>query len=341
MSKLNGLQTPGRIFLLSVVGTLSFLGATVQASGQALQCGANITTDTTLTADLGPCPDGLGIDGAPAHVTLNLNGRTISGSGGGGGISIGAVSSGLTIKGPGTITNFGTGIAMGGIGDVLVYDVVLKGNQEGIGINNQFPGTIRVLNNVILGGKQGQTGISLADVDNVYIYKNTISGHSVAAVSIFAETSSVVDENLITLNQAGIVVATSVAVPACYNIRGNVVTLNRGNGIQVGFSGGSSLQAFPATIATCGNVEDNTVDLNGGSGIAIAGGTRALVQDNMVLFNKINGIGISASVTADQVIGNRVQNNGTDLFWDGTGTQVCWQQNIFDTSSPATLPPCD
>lgn len=343
MSKMNCLQMLERIFLMSVVGAFLFLGATTQASAQALQCGANITTNTTLTADLGPCSGvGLGVDGAPAHVTLNLNGHTISGSGMGTGVTVGSVSFGLTIKGPGKITNFGLGIDMGGSGDVLIYDLLLKGNQAGMAIGNFRSGSSRVLNNVIVGGKQGQTGISLGNVDNVYIYKNTISEFAIA-VQMLAETTSVVDENLIIGNHAGI--AAGGGTPFCYNIRGNVVALNLGTGVQIGGPiGGSSPQAVPTTIQTCGTVEDNTITLNGGSGIAVAGGEgvfSALVQDNIVSFNKINGISVTG-IGLDQVIGNRVQDNGTDLFWDGIAPpqQVCWFQNIFNTSSPATLPPC-
>jgi hypothetical protein len=339
MSKLNCLQILGRIFLLSVVGTFSFLGATVQSVAQALQCGANITTDTTLTADLGPCPlGGLGIDGAPAHVTLSLNGHTISGSGVGVGVTVGAVGSGLTIKGPGTISNFVAGISMGGgPGDVLVYDLVLKRNQGGIEIGGR-QATVRILNNVITGGRQGQTGISLTDSGTVYVYKNTISGF-VTAVLLPFETGSVVDENLITLNQTGIYLPVSLFGLPSYCIRGNVVTLNQGTGIQIGSTAGRSSEALTATIAPCQTVEDNTVTFNGGSGIAVTG-VPAQVQDNIVSFNRINGISETNIPTTNQVIGNRLRNNGTDLFWDGIGT-VCWQQNIFNTSSPATLPPCD
>lgn len=335
MSKMNCLQMLGRIFLLSVACTLPFLGASVQSSAQALQCGATISTNTTLSADLRPCANGLTINNASAPVTLNLNGHTISGSGGGVGVVVAGVGYGLTIKGPGKITNFGTGIFMEGAGDVLVYDLELKGNQGGMAIRGQT-GTIRVLNNVIVGGSQATIGISLGSVNNVYIYRNAISGFTTAILLPY-ETGGEVDENLITLNQTGIEVSGfSQLGIACFNIRGNLVTLNQGTGIQIG----STSEIAAAATLTCGQiVEDNTVALNSGRGIALTQVAGILVQDNMVSFNKINGISITDIPGTNQVIGNRVQNNGTDLFWDGTGAP-CWQQNIFNTSSTATLPPC-
>ena len=341
MSKMNCLQMLERIFLMSVVGAFLFLGPMTQASAQALQCGANITTNTTLIADLGPCPgNGLGIDGATAHVTLNLNGHKISGSGAGAGVSVGAVGSGLTIKGPGKIKNFGVGILMGGVGDVLVYDLTIKGNQQGIGIVGQ-EGTARVLNNVIEGGEQAQIGVYFDQDSSAYVYKNTIT-RFVTAVEIPFESSAVVDENLITLNQTGIYLPISLLGSPDYCIRGNVVTLNQGTGIQIGSTAGSSSDALPDALpvpSPCGTVEDNTVTFNGASGIAVTNEVSTRVLDNVVSFNKINGISITDS-SSSRVAGNRVQNNGTDLFWDGTGAP-CWQQNIFNTSSPVTLPPCD
>jgi len=285
----------------------------------------------------------LGIDGATAPVTLNLNGHKISGTGSGVGISVGSVGSGLTIQGPGKIKNFGVGIGLGGVGDVLIYDLVLERNQGGITISQG--GTVRVLNNVISGGPQGQTGIFFDEDSGAYIYKNTISGF-VTAVEIPYESSAVVDENLITLNQTGIYLPVSapLGVPA-YCIRGNVITFNQETGIQMGSMAGASADALPemvpaiATNQPCFTVEDNTVTFNGGSGISVTNEVSTSVRDNMVSFNRINGISITGS-SSSQVAGNRVQNNGTDLFWDGTGAP-CWQQNIFNTDSPATLPPCD
>jgi parallel beta-helix repeat protein len=331
MSKLN--------FQVVLMGIFLVLAGTVQASAQ---CGTTITTSTTLTADLGPCPaDGLDIGEAPGPLTLNLNGHTIRGSGASIGVQVGPVANGVIIKGPGTIANFATGIgAGGGFGDILIYDLTIRGTQSGIGIGRQ-PGTVRVLNNVIAGGQGGQIGISVLEDQFAYVYKNTISEYT-TAVEIPFESSAVVDENLITLNQTGIYLPISTFGVPAYCIRGNIVTFNQGTGIQVGSTAAAnSLEVLPQALPTvqpCGTIEDNTVTFNGGNGIAVTNEISAQVLDNEVSFNKVDGISIIGGGSS-QVSGNRVQNNGTDILWDGTGAP-CGRQNIFNTSS-GTLPPCD
>jgi parallel beta-helix repeat protein len=68
---------------LSLIVVLAAFTATSVAVGQAppaIQCGATVTTDTTLDRDLTDCPSNgivIGADG----ITLDLNGHTISGDG--------------------------------------------------------------------------------------------------------------------------------------------------------------------------------------------------------------------------------------------------------------------
>jgi hypothetical protein len=38
--------------------------------------------------------------------------------------------------------------------------------------------------------------------------------------------------------------------------------------------------------------------------------------------------------------GNRLERNGVDLLWSGTGTGNCWERNRASTSKPASLPAC-
>ena len=345
MSKHKDLKNSGRVFVLSMMGML-FLAGAVKSSAQALQCGAVITANITLMADLKNCPaDGIDIGETPGPIMLNLNGHTINGSGAGTGISVGPVRGGVTIKGPGKIVNFAGGIAAGGgFGDVLIYDLIITGNQFGIGIGGRTPGTVRVLDNIINGGKQGQVGISVVE-GSAYIYKNTISGYATAFTMPF-ESSAEVDENLITLNQTGIYLPVSnFGIPG-YCIRGNTITLNSGTGIQFGSTGGDVALLRPEVSSNalsvpslCFSIEDNTVTFNGGNGIAVSNDVSTRIQDNFVSFNRTSGINLAGDGSTP-VIGNRVQNNGTDIFWDGNGAP-CGQQNIFNSSSSATLPSCD
>jgi parallel beta-helix repeat protein len=317
--------------------------AMVALPAHALNCGDAITADVTLTADLGPCTgNGISVDGIPAHVTVNLNGHTLRGTGNGGGITLGAAFPGVTIKGPGKIANFATGVSAGGAAtDLMIYDVTFIGNPQAISLNGASSANIRILNNTIQSGGRGQTAINASNEGNVYIYQNVITGFSVAAISILGQTTMTADENFISQNQAGIVSDTFLT---CTVIRGNNVTLNRANGIQMGVDPTAQKHARAELVSTssCNDIEDNTVTSNGNNGIFVQGGDYSpIVQNNIVSGNQGNGIsivGAGASGTM-QVLGNRVSNSsGMDLLWDSNGN-TCWTQNIFTTSSPATLPP--
>ncbi len=337
-----------RKLVVSLIATLSLALLTVNAA-HAIQCGDTITSDTTLTANLGPCPgDALILRGT--EITLDLHGHTITGSGTGAGLHFDAVPQ-ATIKGPGTINNFATGILMGGgTGDVLVYNLTFTRNPEGIQIGGPY-GNVRVLNNLILGSSQQGQGIGVSVGSAPHIYQNTISGYSVGVFLDTEVTNAVVNENFITLNQTGI--WGLYPDRSCFTIRGNRVMLNQGDGIKTGVDP-NTLSPFMAPLpVTCpngtgGDIEDNTVSFNGGNGILVRAGNTSnqLVQDNMVSSNKGNGISlIGASPSATgliQVFGNSSTRNGIDLFWDGFGpsTNYCWQQNVAGTSSPQALPGC-
>src|SRR5262245_34389410 len=123
----------------------------------AQNCGDIIRMDTALTQDIGPCP-GNGLTIERSNVVLDLNGYSIIGSGGDSGVMI-AVGAFITIKGPGTIKNFGTGISSRGRGegsDSTIRDLALQGNVVGVAFFQVA--RLRILDNVIDGNSIGQTG---------------------------------------------------------------------------------------------------------------------------------------------------------------------------------------
>jgi parallel beta-helix repeat protein len=107
-----------------------------------------------------------------------------------------------------------------------------------------------------------------------------------------------------------------------------------------------------------------------GSGILVVGADRVTVQANAVGGNHFVGIGVGSSLLlgalaglppeafADiepdpdgaRVLGNHASGNGgaspipglpaVDLFWDGSGTDNCWQGNTAASSYPSPLPAC-
>jgi len=332
---------------LMVAGPLLWMGFGSQ-SARAIQCGDTITTDITLTANLGPCPgDGLVLNGD--QITVNLNGRTISGTAVGSGILFNGVQQ-ATIKGPGTVTNFGTGITMGGgAGAVMIYNIIFTRNTEAIWMAHPN-GNIRVFNNVILGTGQQGKGIEIGGGSTAYIYQNTVSGYPVG-IYIGTEAPNVfVDENLVTLNQTGI--WAFYPDRTCFTIRGNRVLFNQGDGIRTGANPASMVTMMAELPIWCpqgigGDIEDNTVTNNQRNGILVQAGSLSsqYIFDNEVSSNKTKGISVQGSrmpgaTGVVQTIGNYTTRNGTDLFWDDVGMNYCWQQNVYSTSSPLLLPGC-
>ena len=325
--------------------------AACAASGPApstLDCGAAITTDVTLDADIGPCPgDGVSIPGpalaGPPVTVLNLNGHSIIGSGTGSGITIRLGNGAVTVKGPGQITNFGTGINIDSRDNLLIHDLNLNQNTTGIYMYRSSPSPseeTNVFNNTILGGGTGQVGIYVLG-SNVHVYQNTIVGHSVVGIAVGPENHPLIEENVITQNQAGII-ETATSDYACFTLRSNRIVNNKANGFEAParISPLSLSPLYP--MGPCFAIEGNDISSNGGSGIVVVGRYDVLIRDNMVRNNQINGISLTGPYGSNQVIGNRAQDNGIDLFWDSASSDNCWSQNIFCTSSPAPelFPPC-
>ena len=90
---------------------------------------SHITTDLTLTADLGPCP-GDGIVIVADGVTLDLNGHSIIGDGSRTGLHPGVTVLGrrqVTVKG-GTVRGFDAGVSLVGGGRNTVTQMVVQDN---------------------------------------------------------------------------------------------------------------------------------------------------------------------------------------------------------------------
>jgi parallel beta-helix repeat protein len=109
-----------------------------------------------------------------------------------------------------------------------------------------------------------------------------------------------------------------------------------------------------------------------GSGILLVGSDNTTIMKNIVQNNNFVGIatvstlvlGALAGIPPEQMADiepnpdgvriehNIVKNNGSapppglplpavDLLWDGSGTNNCWINNIYETSFPASLPTCN
>jgi hypothetical protein len=110
-------------------------------------CGQTITVSTTLTADLGPCPD-YGIKIGADNLVLDLGGFRIFGVPGfndGAGVYM-AGRTGVTVRN-GTITNFDGGVAIEGGSHNTVTGITARQNigRAAFGVNTRFGEGIAVL----------------------------------------------------------------------------------------------------------------------------------------------------------------------------------------------------
>lgn len=106
------------------------LAASSTASAQTARCGAVITSDTTLTQNVGPCPGNGLIIGAD-HVTLDLNGHSVTGDP----QARQADSVGVLFRGvrsskvlDGTVQQFDAGVAVTGGGGNTVRGITARDN---------------------------------------------------------------------------------------------------------------------------------------------------------------------------------------------------------------------
>lgn len=94
----------------------------------------------------------------------------------------------------------------------------------------------------------------------------------------------------------------------------------------------------------------NQVENNGFAGIAMASLCLGLALQGV----PCTGLDVDPDPSNNHVIANELKNNGTvpladpffnslraDLIWDGSGTNNCWSDNRFATSTPPVLPSCE
>ena len=163
----------------------------------AIACGDTITSDTTLTGDLGPCSGG-GITIGADDIVLDCGSHTITGTGSGSGNGVYVSSTNITIKNC-IITNFDYGITLDfGSYNTLTNNTVNSNKQYGISLhetvhniltdntvnnNNQRLG-IRIeadsYNNTLTNNtaKNQSTGIYLSGAYGNTIANNTIKDNS-------------------------------------------------------------------------------------------------------------------------------------------------------------------
>lgn len=282
------------------------------SAAPVVTCGQVITTTTTLTNNVGPC-SGTGIVIGADNITLNLNGKKISGNfdeGAGGefaGVEI-LEHSGVTVTGgrptrPGVITGFEAGVTIDG-GVNLVGGNTLSNLRV---MRNVGPDTT----DAVLGD-----GIVVFTSPNNRILNNTLSRNGrYDGIGVLGFGS---DNNLIKGN----------------NVNQTSLITNAG---QTGLGIILNAALFDPSPTPSASIFDNqvvgnTVRANGGSGVSNRSNVNGLITGNVVEDNGSEfatdvGIGVTANQLATQtanalVSGNTVRGHETGIDVISEGNRV-------------------
>ncbi|MEO5679447.1 MAG: right-handed parallel beta-helix repeat-containing protein [Acidimicrobiales bacterium] len=329
----------------AAAGALLLLAATSHISPAAaapapVKCGTVITTSTTLTANVGPCPsDGLiiGADG----ITLDLGGKAVQGkanrTGDGVGIRV-TGHNGVTLRN-GRVTDFDAGVAIEGGSGNTVTGLLVKDNigstkrgdfGDGIAISSSSGNTISN-NNVIHNGPFDGIGLFGPSSGNL-LEGNVVSGNDVSFTA---------DDGI------------RIEGPGAQNntVRGNNVSASTLDGIAVFSDQGTG------NLNTGNVIEQNTVTANGfgllgarpGEGIrTFLRANQTIIQDNVVTDNAGSGILIGSGSLANQILTNTATGNARqasatsprfDLHDLNLTPTPCdanvWSGNIYGTANQA------
>jgi hypothetical protein len=265
----------------------------------ACPCGSNITTDTTLTADITGCTEN-GLNITADNIVLDCNGHTISGTGVGSGIY--ATRSGanaytnLTVKNC-TISNFAYDIYASGADN-------LAGNAYNGGNVNVTNSNLTSINSTgastpTVGGKGGNITVTNSNVSVVSAYggmcTTAYSGSGGNGGNVTA-----INSKITTIDNYGGVGDTSGAGGALI-ITGSTITTasnNGGGGATAPGYGGSSIISN-SNITTINSYTGNY----GGGGSAAVAGSLDINDSNIDTINTYGGntggrAGWGGSVTA-------------------------------------------
>lgn len=202
-------------------------------------CGTVITKSGiyALNADLNCSGDGVDIEAN--NVELLLQSHTISGPGinsGNSGVSAGGqVFNSVTILGPGTITNFSTGVLFNGTNGGGLIGVNLTGNTESVFVGsstNLTPATSLLIAQNTCNGTGGGYALDLAGIEKSTIVGNNCSNNYVGI--LLAGSNNTLAGNTSSYNPGyGIQLLSGTG----NTLRGNQFNSNQINGIYTNASG--------------------------------------------------------------------------------------------------------
>lgn len=273
------------VVVVGVAGTL--VGFTPAEAAPPVGCGSVIRTNTTLTADVGPCSSGGLVVGA-SNVTLDLNGHTVSGDPASTGDGVGILvqgKRGVVVKN-GTVRDFDTGVLLRRTqSKPTTHSQLLDLHVVGNGLPQPSPAHLG-------------NGIALLGANDNLVQGNTVSRNIASGISIEEATGNTIRSNEVVEN--GVVDQQNCLVRGGVGIR--LLTLASGNTV----SGNDVLRNTSAGVNLSFDDTDN------------------LIEHNVIEGNHLNGLRTSANSDRNLVRNNAVNNNGfrTVLARDASGACV-------------------
>lgn len=195
---------------------------------QISPCSITIEQDFKLENNLNCYNDGLIVSGN--GITIDLNGKTITGPGKAlDYIGIGVIGTSITIKGPGTITNFHNGIGILDSNNIVINSINLQNNE--IGIFSGDSSYIEISNNDVYSNNMG---ISASSNNNLILRNNSITNNEMSGITLAKTNQSSIETNNIEGSNVGIYVdEASNHNKITSNTLFNAIDINNANGLEV------------------------------------------------------------------------------------------------------------
>jgi parallel beta-helix repeat protein len=195
---------------------------------QISPCSIMIETDFKLENNINCYSNGLMVSGN--GITIDLNGKTITGPGKTlDYFGIGIIGTSITIKGPGTITNFQKGVGILDSNNIVINSINLQNNE--IGMFSSDSSHIEISDN---DAYLNNMGIAAYSNDNLILINNSITNNEMSGITLAKTNQSSIDANNIEGSGVGIY----VDEPSNHNKINsnnlfNTVDINNANGLEV------------------------------------------------------------------------------------------------------------
>ena len=281
--------------LLSILLILAVLGSTLLFSLPPVfanpVCGATITTNTTLTANIGSC-SGNGLTIGANGVTLNCAGHTITGA-------AGNTNEGITLKGQTKVT---------------VENCKVTGFY--VGIDLYFSSTSNTLTGNTA-NKNAYYGFSLSGSfsSNNILTKNTANGNTLIGFSLSFSSSNTLSGNTANSNA----LAGFYLTGSCSENRFTGNTANNDKNFGFALYGGSSntltrntanhnVDGFFFSDSSSNSLTGNTANKND-RGFHLYGSSSNTLTDNTASYNDADGFLLEASSSSNTLTKNTANSN--------------------------------